>query len=102
MKHDSATLLVLLHCGISSGTFTGVADVHCQEGPTSSIPSLNQRQLRRKRVARRSRLQNLWGAAKGTEEAIAAGNRELSAWYYQVMVAAPYLVPRVLRGSGRV
>ena len=26
-------------------------------------------------------LQNLWGAAKGAEEAIAAGNRELSAWY---------------------
>ena len=25
--------------------------------------------------------QNLWGAAKGAEEAIAAGNRELSAWY---------------------
>ena len=46
--------------------------------------------------------QNLWGAAKGAEEAIAAGNRELSAWYKQVMVAAPYLVPRVLRGAGRV
>ena len=46
--------------------------------------------------------QNLWGAAKGAEEAIDAGNRESTAWYNKLWLAAPSLVPRVLCGAGRV
>ena len=31
-------------------------------------------------------LQNFWGAAKGAEEAIAAGNRLLTAWYNKITI----------------
>ena len=63
IKYDSATLLVLLYCSISLGRSPMWPTLHWQEGFTSSISSLNERQhqvepmemhVRPKRMTRRS------------------------------------------------
>ena len=111
MKFDSATLLVQLSCGISSGTFTNVTDAplpggtHLIDFIAEPAPPLLQRRLPLCVLVAVRR--DVAVALEFVKRCEVCGRGD-PCWeprivgLVQQMVAAPYLVPRVLRGAGRV